>query len=128
VGLALFNLVPAFPMDGGRILRALLSGWLGRARATQVAATLGQALALLFGVSMLVNGHPLQALLAAFIYFMAGVELNQVLAQERRHEFATDHDVWFAPPGYRWVSRGNGVWQLAPVIATMTDREPPRWP
>jgi Zn-dependent protease len=131
VGLALFNLVPAFPMDGGRILRALLSGWLGRARATQVAATLGRGLALLFGVFMLVNWPFsqifLQVLLAAFIYFAAGVELNQVLAEERRREFGSDNGVWFAPPGYRWVSRGNGVWQLAPVIATMTDREPPRW-
>jgi Zn-dependent protease len=128
VGLALFNLVPAFPMDGGRVLRALLSGWLGRARATQVAASLGRGLAMLFGAYMLVNGHLWQVFLAVFIYFAAGVELNQVLAEERRREFGSGKDVWFAPPGYRWISRGNGVWQLAPVIATMTDREPPRWP
>ena len=43
--LGLFNLIPAFPMDGGRVLRALLSGWLGRARATSIAASLGRVLA-----------------------------------------------------------------------------------
>src|SRR5919197_213210 len=49
VFLVLFNMIPAFPMDGGRVLRALLAIKLGRARATQIAASLGQALAFAFG-------------------------------------------------------------------------------
>src|SRR5947209_1417443 len=81
---AVFNLVPAFPMDGGRILRALLSGWLGRAQATRIAAGLGRGLALLFGAYSFCQGHWVQVFLAGFIYLAAGMELAQVLAEERR--------------------------------------------
>jgi Zn-dependent protease len=124
VGLALFNLIPAFPMDGGRVLRALLSGWLGRARATMIAAGIGRGLAMLFGVYCLIHGSFLQAMLAGFIYFAAGQELNHVLAEENRdhtgqrwgRDPATSEGIWAAPPGFRWVSRGNGTWQLAPIV------------
>jgi Zn-dependent protease len=128
VVLAVFNLIPAFPMDGGRVLRALLSGWLGRAQATRLAAGLGQALACVFGVAMLLQGHFWQVLLAAFIYFAAGAELNRVLAEERYREWGSrGSGVWFAPPGYRWVSRGNGVWQLAPITVSASDPEVRPW-
>ena len=134
-GLALFNLIPAFPMDGGRVLRALLSGWLGRARATMIAAGLGRGLAVLFGLYNLVNfaNMPLELLvlrlfLAAFIYFVAGAELSRVLAEERRrNEAMHDNADWSAPPGFRWVNRGDGVWQLAPVAIRVVDRNSPSW-
>jgi Zn-dependent protease len=118
--LGLFNLIPAFPMDGGRVLRALLSGWLGRARATSIAAVLGRALAVAFGVSAIFwsQNLPLHLALAAFIFFAARAEEIQVLSEERRRQYAAaDSDgVWIAPPGYRWVHQGNGVWQLAPIV------------
>jgi Zn-dependent protease/predicted transcriptional regulator len=86
--LGLFNLVPAFPMDGGRILRALLTGRLGHLRATQVAGTIGKGFALffafvgLFGVPGLSRGiNPVLLLIAVFVYLGADSESRQVLMQ-----------------------------------------------
>jgi Zn-dependent protease len=125
--LAAFNMIPAFPMDGGRVLRALLSGWLGRARATFVAASLGRGLAILFGTYQLLQGNFWMVILAVFIYIVAGAELARVLAEERSREYE-DHDgVWTAPPGFRWVSRGNGVWQLAPVTVHVSGGTRSTW-
>jgi len=125
LGLALFNLIPAFPMDGGRVLRALLSGWLGRLRATEVAAQLGQGLAVVFGVYVLLHGAPFYLFLAGFIFLAAQAELSHVRAEEwqrRRPDRDRDDGLRFAPPGYRWVSRGPGLWQLAPIVVNSSDR------
>jgi Zn-dependent protease len=129
--LGLFNLIPAFPMDGGRVLRALLSAWLGRAQATTIAATVGQTLAVGFGIVSLLLGNFLHAALAAFIFFAARAEEMQVLADERRRQAPAGdgQGIWVAPPGYRWVHQGNGVWQLAPVVVRFADPTPdaPPW-
>jgi Zn-dependent protease len=132
--LGLFNLIPAFPMDGGRVLRALLSGWLGRARATMTAARVGRVLAVVFGIVSLTR-NPIEVALvhvalATFIYMAAKGEEAQVLAEERRrHTFGADNaGIWTAPPGYYWVRRGNGLWQLAPVGITFGDPNQPASP
>lgn len=130
VGLVLFNLVPAFPMDGGRVLRALLSGWLGRVRATRIAARVGRGLALLFGLVGLWYGQFLWAALAAFIYLAAGAELRGVEFEERRRAHQASgggEGVWTAPPGCRWVERGKGVWQLVPAYTTASDGDRSGW-
>lgn len=72
-----FNLIPAFPMDGGRVLRAALSYSMGRTRATRVAATIGQGLAILLGVLGLM-GNPFLILIAVFIFLAASGEAGYV--------------------------------------------------
>ncbi len=72
--LAAFNLLPAFPMDGGRVLRALLAARLGHARGTRIAASAGQIFAIFFGLIGLVFGHAVLVLVALFIYIAAGAE------------------------------------------------------
>jgi Zn-dependent protease len=74
LGLGLFNLVPAFPMDGGRALRALLAERVGTYRATEIAAKLGKGIALVMGVAAVVWGHFMLALVAAFVWFAANAE------------------------------------------------------
>lgn len=74
LALAFFNLLPAFPMDGGRALRALLSARLGYARGTRAAAITGQVFAFLFGLVGIISGNLILTLIAVFVYFAAGAE------------------------------------------------------
>ncbi len=78
VYLLLFNLIPAFPMDGGRVLRALLASRMGMVRGTRVAAMLGQALAVLGGLYAVTAGHPLAVLVAFFVFLGATAEAEAV--------------------------------------------------
>jgi Zn-dependent protease/CBS domain-containing protein len=75
--LALFNLIPAFPMDGGRILRALLALKFSFARATEIAATVGQGFAVLLGIFGLF-GNPMLVIIAIFVFFAASGEAGHV--------------------------------------------------
>ena len=81
VVLLLFNLIPAFPMDGGRVLRALLAIPLGYTRATRAAAGVGQALAVAFALIGLF-GNPMLMLIAVFIFLAASGEAGYVQARE----------------------------------------------
>jgi Zn-dependent protease len=74
--LVVFNLIPAFPMDGGRVLRAFLAYRFGYARGTQIAATVGQALAFAFGLWGLVGGNPMLVFIALFVYLAATSEAH----------------------------------------------------
>lgn len=74
VVLALFNLVPAFPMDGGRILRGVLGMVLGVSRATRIATAVGQVLAVGMGLLGVLTGHFILVLIAVFVFLAAGSE------------------------------------------------------
>ena len=80
--LCVFNLIPAFPMDGGRVLRALLAFKLGRRRATEIAARIGQGLAFVFGFVGLMSGNALLVFIAIFIYLAATSESGDVGMRE----------------------------------------------
>lgn len=78
IGLFLFNLIPAFPMDGGRILRSSLSMWLPREKATRIATSIGRVFAIGFVVFGIFRGQPFLAIIGLFIFMAAGAEAKAV--------------------------------------------------
>lgn len=105
--LGLFNLLPSFPMDGGRIFRALLSPRIGRVRATALAARIGRILAVAMGLFGLVNWYPILLLIAVFIYSAAGAEYRSVQSQQTQstHQWfrptpTQQADIHVSPPPY----------------------------
>ena len=82
--MVLFNMIPAFPMDGGRVLRASLAFFLDYVKATQVAASVGQGIAVFGAMAVLFLGwaNPFLLIIAIFIFMGAGQEAAYVTDQE----------------------------------------------
>lgn len=89
--LALFNLLPAFPMDGGRILRALLALRLDYVRATNLAAGVGRAAAVALGLYGLWTGGLFLMLIAYFIFTSAGAEARYVRYRRAVQGYTVQH-------------------------------------
>lgn len=87
VALVIFNMIPAFPMDGGRVFRALLSMWLGRPRATKIAAWLGQIIALLLVVAGFWSGDFMLSILGLFVIMAARSENDSVQTEALLSQF-----------------------------------------
>lgn len=106
LSLVLFNLIPAFPMDGGRVLRAGLAMYLNYALATRIAAGLGQAVAVIFGfVGLFAN--PMLVLVAVFVWFAAGQESQAVQARSA---------LYGIPVGRAMVTDFRTVSQFDPLL------------
>jgi Zn-dependent protease/predicted transcriptional regulator len=82
LALLLFNLVPAFPMDGGRILRAGLTMAVSDRRATEIASAVGQAMAILFAIGGIVGGNPFLLIIALFVFVGASQEASYFRRRE----------------------------------------------
>ncbi len=101
--LCLFNLLPSFPMDGGRIFRAAMTPRLGRLKATALAARIGRILAVAFGIFGLYHGNFILILIAIFIFQSAGAEYRAVYMQQMSQEWFTGGqpaDIEVSPPPY----------------------------
>ncbi len=89
-----FNLIPAFPMDGGRVLRALLSYKLDRVKATFVAHLVGRAFAIGFIIFAAFNKLPGIFGIGIFIYIMAGREYQYVIWRKKKEEAMTNQNLY----------------------------------
>lgn len=87
--LAVFNLIPAFPMDGGRIFRAILSIWMSRVKATAIAAGTGQVIAFFFFILGILY-NPFLALIGIFIFITAKAENEDVKSKFLLHNYKVE--------------------------------------
>lgn len=104
VVLLVFNLIPAFPMDGGRVLRALLASRIGMVRGTRIAARVGQMLAIVLAILGL-QYNPFLVLIAVFVFLGAEAEYEHVRTRQLAGDLTagrlTVTDLRILPPTMR---------------------------
>lgn len=121
--LGLFNLLPSFPMDGGRVFRAFMSARVGRLEATRIAAKIGKIMAIGFGIiGILLPGGITLIAIAIFIYFAADAEYRMMRMQQgarapqtiftqgrpSQQVWTGGDDIEVSPPPYARKKQGPG--------------------
>ncbi len=101
LALGVFNLIPAFPMDGGRVLRALLAMRMDYTKATRIAANIGQGLALLLGLWGFMSGNYTLVLIAIFVWMGAGQESKDVVVKDTLRDIHVRQAMTLAPQTLR---------------------------
>jgi Zn-dependent protease/CBS domain-containing protein len=122
VFLVLFNMIPAFPMDGGRVLRAVLAFNTPRAKATRIAASIGQALAFGFGFLGLMSGNPILVFIAIFIYLAAAAEAGTTELMQLARRLKVDRAMI---THFEALDTRSTVGQAAELLLETTQREFP---
>ncbi|MEN8255712.1 MAG: site-2 protease family protein [Verrucomicrobiota bacterium] len=114
--LFVFNLFPVFPMDGGRVLRALLARKKGRLTATRIAVTVGKYFCLVFVIYGLLNMRFLLAFIGGYIYFAGQQEYRMVMMEQQANRFSGSRDghidVEVSPPPYANSGSGSPLSKL----------------
>jgi len=114
--LALFNLIPAFPMDGGRLLRSLLAAILPTPLATRIASLIGQIIAVIMGTIALLTGQLFLGLVALFVFASAWQERQQATTVDALRGLTVRQAM--QPLGirlYALQTLGEVIGQIAPV-------------
>lgn len=118
-----FNMLPAFPMDGGRVLRSLIARVTSEANATQIAARIGQALAIVMGLfGLFGDGGFMLIILAFFVYITAGQEASayqtRFLTEGHRVREAMQRE-------FRTLSVGNSLREAADALLAGSQQDFP---
>lgn len=120
--LAVFNMIPAFPMDGGRVFRALLCLKMDRVKATRIAASGGQVVAVAFGFLGLSTGNPVLVLIAIFVFVAANSESQDVAMRSvARRVLARDAMI----TEFRALSPTDSLATAAQAVISTTQHEFP---
>lgn len=120
--LVLFNLIPAFPMDGGRVLRAVLALNMNRARATRIAARIGQVIAVGFAAFGFASGNFILILIAVFIYLAATAESETTGLMEMARRMPVDRAMIRA---FEALAPGATIDHAADALLRTTQKEFP---
>ena len=105
--MVVFNMIPAFPMDGGRVLRAILSGSLGLLEGTRIAVIVGTVFAVLIGlVGVFFFGNPWMVLIAGFVIWSGFRELRALEYEEQQRREA-EEEIYVVVPSSRYPHGTN---------------------
>lgn len=137
LGLGLFNLIPALPMDGGRIFRAALSAKFGNLRGTEIAARVSRVFGALFILGALLSGSLSLGLIGLVLFVLVGQEERMARLKAEQAKYATGPRLYvpfgplsdrFGAGGASGASRPDVVLDVGDQVDMVEDRWGRRWP